>query len=123
MIVTSQEQRDFVGLEQLTFDLFAIVPSDHTLHLDSNGLPTVGTLIAEGMIVIGKIGRTESYDPHNLPSCLQMNKLSFEQLRQMCGHMFYDGSTYASREMVGRVTKAFVTGDNCDGRIAYVEIE
>jgi DNA-directed RNA polymerase beta subunit len=59
--------------EEFTWDLFPVVDSKATLHLDANGLPKVGTRTTPGMILVGKIGKTRSFDRSRQPSALELH--------------------------------------------------
>jgi DNA-directed RNA polymerase beta subunit len=108
--------------EEFTWDLFPVVDSKATLHLGANGLPKVGTRVYPGMILVGKIGKTRTYDPSRQPSCLELHGLSPDELRSRYGHMWKDSSLYADATMVGVVTGAAI--ETVQGReVAVVVIE
>jgi len=92
--------------EQFTWDLFPVVAPERTLHLDENGLPKAGTRIAPGMVLVGKIGQTRSFDPSRRPNALELHGLSFDELRSRYGGIWYDASTYADNETAGIIEHA-----------------
>lgn len=113
--------RDATGeLEEFTWDLFPVVPAELTLHLDSDGLPKVGTEIRPGMILVGKIGKNSTYNPDWQPTPSEANWMSFEELRDKYGHQWRNTSFYASSEMVGTVTAAYLSGDGESQRAVVV---
>jgi DNA-directed RNA polymerase beta subunit len=106
--------------EEITWDLFPVVDPAMTLHLDSNGLPKVGTPITPGMILIGKIGKTHDYDPSRQPTTLEIQGLPFEELRLRYGNMWKDLSLYADAGTSGLVKDAFI--ESCQGKQRAVVI-
>jgi len=105
MIIESlQEYDEFGDLEELTWDLFPMVGSDKTLHLDEHGLPKIGTVIYEGMIVVGKIAKSKLYNKHDLPNSLDIHGLSQEELCSKFSHLWINKSLYADSNMIGVVT-------------------
>ena len=76
MRIEVRQSADGTGqLEEFTWDLFPLVDASETLHLDRSGLPKVGSLIKPGMIVVGKIAKTRSYDPERQPTALEVQGL------------------------------------------------
>jgi DNA-directed RNA polymerase beta subunit len=106
--------------EELTWDLFPVVDARLTLHLDTHGLPKIGTRILPGMILVGKIGTTELYDPKKKPNALEIHALPFEELRARFGAMWRDSSLYADDETSGIVKSAYI--EDHDGRQKAVVI-
>ena len=92
--------------EEFTWDLFPVVESNKTQHLDDNGLPRKGTRIDPGMIVVGKIGKSREFDPSCQPSALEIQGLSRSELSKKYGAMWKDGSLYADPSMTGIVKEA-----------------
>ena len=92
--------------EEFTFDLFPAIDCTRTVHLDENGLPSLGSRILPGMVLVGKIGRTRLYDAANQPNSLELHALSFHELHAKYGQMWRDTSVYATDETSGIVTKA-----------------
>ncbi len=92
--------------EEFTWDLFAVVDPAKTLHLDEHGLPKVGTRITPGMVLVGKIGQTRSFDQSRQPNALELHGLSFDELRSRYGGMWYDASIYANDETAGIIEHA-----------------
>ena len=100
------------SLEEFTWDLFPLVDASTTLHLEGSGLPRVGSQIEPGMILVGKIARTLSYDPSHQPTPLEIHGLDRQALRQKYGHMWRDTSHYADESQSGTVMSAsFVQRD------------
>jgi hypothetical protein len=107
LTVTVQQFIDETGLpEEFSWDLFAIVPAGETVHLDQDGLSKVGTKITAGMIIVGKVGRSSKYSQSALPTCLEIHALDFSQLKARFGHLWIDGSLYATEDTVGKVLSA-----------------
>jgi DNA-directed RNA polymerase beta subunit len=95
-------------LEEFTWDLFPAVSPQETTHLNSEGLPKLGTHIVPGMIVVGKIGKTRNYDASKQPTALEIHGLSFEELRSRFGSMWNDSSLYADSQTAGIVKEAYL---------------
>jgi DNA-directed RNA polymerase beta subunit len=110
-------------LEEFTWDLFPLVNARKTLHLESSGLPKVGTRIRPGMILVGKIAKTRSYDPMRQPDALEIHGLDLEAVRSKYGHMWKDTSLYAREEHAGIVRDAFFLNAEGRSRVAVVELE
>jgi DNA-directed RNA polymerase subunit beta len=81
--------------DEFTWDLFPLVPSEDTLHLQENGLPKVGTNIRPGMIIVGAIGKTEEFDPGNLPNAVEIQYFGRDHVKEKYGHMWLNKSRYA----------------------------
>jgi DNA-directed RNA polymerase beta subunit len=106
--------------EEFSWDVFPIVDPKATLHLEGDGLPKIGTRIAPGMIIVGKIGKTRTYDDSRRPTALDIHALSFDELRSRFGDMWNDTSLYASSETTGIVTHASI--ENIRGKQTAVVI-
>jgi len=103
-----KQQRDELGeLEEFTWDLFPLVDGEQTKHLEENGLPKVGAVIAPGMILVGKIGKTRKFDPARQPNALEIHGLPLEEVRARYGDMWIHTSLYASEDTAGTVRKAY----------------
>lgn len=121
MLIEVGRERDSTGdLEEFTWDLFPVVPAEFTRHLDSDGLPKVGTEIKPGMIVVGKIGKSSTFNRECQPTPGEANWLSFEELRDKYGHQWCNSSYYATSETVGTVTEAYLSGDGETQRAVVV---
>ena len=107
--------------EEFTFDLIPVIDDARTVHLDGNGLPRLGSRILPGMILVGKIGRTQSYDPEKQPNALELHGLSFDELHAKYGQMWRDASVYATDETSGIVTKAVLI-EEAGQKKAVVEV-
>ncbi len=98
--------------EEFTGDLFPNIDSRATGHLDSNGLPKIGTAINEGMILVGKHGQSASYERAKLPTSQDLHGLSRTELNQKYGHLWRPTPVYAGRDSVGIVTAAYLEEAN-----------
>jgi DNA-directed RNA polymerase beta subunit len=103
-------------------DLWPLVESTRSDHLDENGLPMIGTLIRKGMPVIGKVGKSAKYDPLLKPNSLQIHGMEFDELKSQFGFLWYDASFYANAEHEGVVTRAELLGES-PHQTAIVEID
>jgi DNA-directed RNA polymerase beta subunit len=108
--------------EEFTWDLFPVVDPQQTTHLDTDGLPRVGTHITPGMIVVGKIGKTRNYDASRQPTALETHGLAFDELRSRYGGMWKDSSLYADSRTTGVVKEAYLE-DCCGKKRAVVVLE
>lgn len=107
--ITVVADKDELGEpEEFTWDLFPVVDPSATVHLDANRLPKVGTRIAPGMILVGKIGKTRKFDRSRQPNVLELHGLSFDELRSRFGSMWKDGSLYANSETAGVIENASI---------------
>jgi DNA-directed RNA polymerase beta subunit len=123
MRIEVQQGADETGeLEEFTWDLFPLVDASETTHLDESGLPKVGSHIKPGMIIVGKIARTHSYDPERQPTALEIQGLDLQTLRSAYGHMWQDRSLYADETRSGIVRDAFFESQN-GSTVAVVQIE
>ena len=113
---------DYGDPEEFSWDLFPVVDSRRTLHLDQDGLPKLGTKIVPGMIIIGKIGKAKDYDPEHQPSALEIHGLEPEDLRRKYGHMWRDSSLYADEDAIGIVNRAFLEKTSNGAIKAIVEL-
>jgi DNA-directed RNA polymerase beta subunit len=99
--------------EEFTCDLYPLVDSGELRHLDNNGLPTKGTEIREGMVVVGKTGRGSAFDAQHMPNSLELNGLSREKLLATYPNYWTNTSYYATKETEGTVENAcFETVDS-----------
>lgn len=108
--------------EELTWDLFPVVKSEDTSHLDENGLPKTGTTLESGMILVGKIGKTKDYSPDNEPSALDIHGLSFDELRRRFGHMWKDCSKRVPAEFHGVVVESKLETRDNGRQVAIVRV-
>lgn len=116
--------RDQVGeWEEFTWDLVPVIPAEKTLHLQSTGLPKVGTFVPPGGILVGKIGKTKAFRIDNLPNALDMHGLEFDALKVRFGSMWYDASCYATTETAGIVVDSHFEPLADDVQRAVVEID
>jgi len=70
-LIVSQGFDETGEREEFTWEMFPLIGSADTEYLDEDGRPKVGTQIHEGMIVVGKWGKTKSWDERNLPTSLE----------------------------------------------------
>ena len=120
-VEVDQECDETGDLEELSWDLFPLVRSAETAHLEDSGVPKVGVQIKPGMIIVGKIGKTKDFDARRKPTALEIHGLPFEELRNRFGKMWQDKSIYATPEICGTVTSARV--EKIEGRLkAIVEM-
>ena len=108
--------------EEFTWDLFPLVHSSQTIHLQENGLPKIATHIKCNMIIVGKMGKTKEYTTYNRPSCLEIHGLPFEKIKAKYGNMWRDTSLYATNESTGVVKNAYFE-NTTDGLKAVIELE
>jgi len=106
--------------EEFTWDLFPAVDPQQTTHLNTDGLPKVGTLILPGMIIVGKIGKTRNYDASHQPTALEIHGLPFDELGSRYGSMWKDSSLYADSQTTGVVKEAYL--EDCGGKKRAVVI-
>jgi len=108
--------------EEFTWDMFPLVDSTETAHLDDQGLPKAGTQISEGMIVVGKWGKAKGYDERGLPTSIELHGLPRAELIARFGHYWKVTSVRADASMVGVVVSAKLE-PNGEGFQAIVEIQ
>lgn len=105
----------------MTWDLFPLIDGSKTRHLDERGLPRPGTHLHQGMIAVGRIGKTIQFDPDHQPSALEVHGLPFDALRAKYGSMWRDFSIYATPETSGVVRQATLE-DTPDGLTVTIEL-
>ena len=125
MQIEVQQNVDETGeLEEFTWDLFPLVDTSETTHLDESGLPKLGTRIEAGMIVVGKIARSLLYDPRRQPSALEIQGLDRRALCSKYGGMWHDTSLYADETQAGLVRGAsFVKRNGSTVAVILIENE
>lgn len=123
MRIEVQQNCDETGAaEELTWDLFPLGNPSEVAHLDESGLPKIGTLIRPGMVLVGKIAKSQSYDPARQPTALEIHALDRQSTCSKYGHMWRDTSVRATEAQSGLVTAAFL--EQRDGMtVAVVDIE
>jgi DNA-directed RNA polymerase beta subunit len=107
-IETWQERDETGNFEAISWDLFPIVISTETQHLQDNGVPKIGVKIKSGMIIVGKIAKTSQFDPNKGPNSLEIHGWPFEKLKATYGKMWKDTSIYSTEESEGTVVTASV---------------
>jgi hypothetical protein len=108
--------------EVLTWDLFPLVPTEVTRHLSTSGVPHPGTEIKEGMILVGKIGKSRAFSEEQVPSPLEIHSSDFSTLKAKFGHLWVDRSVYAGKADTRTVVQAKV--ELSDGHeVAIIELE
>ncbi len=115
-IEVAQNIDEFGDPEEFSWDLYPLVDSTETAHLDEFGLPKIGTLIQPGMVIVGKIAKTLSFDPTRQPSALEIQGLSREEIDKIYGHMWSNKSYYANMHTLGFVESAYMLIQE-DGRL------
>jgi DNA-directed RNA polymerase beta subunit len=108
-------------LEEFTCDLFPVVSSKSTLHLDDEALPKVGVLLSPGMIVVGKIGKTRAFLLERKPTSLEIHGMTFQELNKRFSHLWKNSSEYMPEGVHGVVESAKLVEDG-QIRKAIVEI-
>lgn len=117
-------ERDETGRwEEFGGDLCPLVPFEATVHLAEDGLPQPGTLLRPGMPVVGKIGRSKTFDPAWKQDRCEWHLFGVEWANARYGHMWRDGSYYATAEVQGVVKSAKFVTDREGRQIAIVEWE
>ena len=104
--IVSQELDEIGEPEEFSWDLWPLVDPNKTLHLNENGLPKIGTKLTPGMILVGKIGKTKSYQTDRKPTTLEINALTFEEIHRQFGHLWADRSTYVPEGIFGVVLQS-----------------
>ena len=82
--------------------------------------PELEPSFPQGMIIVGRIGKTRKYDPERKPSALEIHGLRFEELRSRFGDMWVDRSMYADQDTSGVVQHASI--ESIDGRVVATVI-
>lgn len=109
-------------LEELSWDLTPVVASNITSHLDENGLPRLGTVLTPGMILVGKIGKTNAYASERKPTDLEIHGLDFSELKERFGHLWMDASEYVPEGVYGEVVSAKLKANAQGKPTAIVEL-
>ena len=79
----------------------------HSLdHLDANGLPKMGSVILEGMVLVGKMGAGAGYDKQNLPRECDFIIYSLDEINRKYPNYFINQSVLATLETEGRVVES-----------------
>ena len=125
MQIEVQQNVDETGeLEEFTWDLFPLVDASETTHLDESGLPKLGARIKAGMIIVGKIAKSRSYDPERQPTALEIQGLDRRTLCSKYGGMWHDTSLYADEAQSGLVRGAsFVQRNGSTVAVILIEKE
>jgi len=121
-ILTCRQEHDENGApEEFTTDLYDLVDVDDLSYLSSDGLPQIGTRVAPGMLLVGKVGAKKS-DERSKWNELQLLTANCQELQNYWRSRIYDGSLYAPEGCTGAVVAAFFepVGDRVQ---AVVEIE
>lgn len=109
--------------EVFSWDLIPLVPAQDTLHLDTNGLPKVGTCVSPGMILIGKIGRSSKYEMSRKPTALEVHELSFRKLKMQFGKLWIDGSLRVPADCYGEVIESRLDMTAEGEPVAFVRVQ
>jgi len=106
-IIVEQAIDEKGQLEEFTSDIYPLVDSGDVLHLEDNGLPKSGTLIADGMVIVGKTGRGAAFDPGVMPTAIEWQGLEREELATRYANYWTNTSRYATKETEGTVVRAY----------------
>ena len=89
MLIEVGRDRDSTGnLEEFTCGFVSRGSRPiHTMHLNADGLPKIGTEIRPGMILVGKIGKSSTFNPDRQPTPGEANWLNFEEMQAKYGIM------------------------------------
>jgi DNA-directed RNA polymerase subunit beta len=118
------QQIDETGIpEEFSRDLFPLVELAETSHLDTSGLPKIGTRILPGMIIVGRIARTKEFDPSTKISSLEIHGSTFEEVRRKYGAMWVDRSLYADAATSDIVNDAKLARKDDGLSMAIVELD
>ena len=116
--------RDELGkFEETTWDLFPLLEPELTKHLDEDGLPKTGTLLKPGMVLVGKIGKTEAYLVDRKPTDLEIHDLSFGDLREQFGHLWKDASVRMPNGVTGNVVASEILNTSDGKRFAVIQVD
>ncbi|HEV7223901.1 MAG TPA: hypothetical protein VGN42_14430 [Pirellulales bacterium] len=116
-----QELDETGSFEEFTSDLYDIVDVDELTHLSGEGLPSIGTRVAPGLLLIGKIGQKKSEGTEKLNE-LQLLTANQCELREYWRKLLYDASVYVPDGCWGSVVAAYFESAG-DRKQAVVEIE
>ena len=92
--------------EEFTTDFYDLVDVDNLSYLSSDGLPQIGTRVAPGMLLVGKLGGKKC-DEQSEWNELQLLTASLQELQQYWRTRIYDGSLYAPEGCTGTVVAAY----------------
>ncbi len=116
-------RRDELGeFEELSWDLVPLVDPKETLHLEPNGLPAVGTSVVPGMVLVGKIGKSKSYPTSRKPTSLELNALSFDNLRRQFGGLWVDRAFRVPEGCFGEVAEAKMSAQDDGTPVAVIKL-
>jgi hypothetical protein len=105
--IIAEAQLDECGdYEEFTSDSLYVLPFIKTAHLLDNGLPAIGAVIQPGQIIVAKFGKTKQFDPHALPSKMELIVANEFSLIEKYANMFIDGSIYADNVTFGEIVEA-----------------
>jgi DNA-directed RNA polymerase beta subunit len=123
MKIIVKQQLDEKGQpEEFTWDFAPLGDSSVAPeHLTDDGLPKKGTVVKQGMVLVGKLGRGAAFDPDRMPTALELHGLEPEELNAKYANFWTNTSCYATEEMEGTVENAYF--ETVDGTLcAIVEI-
>jgi hypothetical protein len=98
------------GPEEFTSEVDLLVGSRNVAHLEQNGLPRVGTLLKPGMIAVAKWGRSRAYDRSLIPTGVEEQYYTPQELVDKFGYLFINSSRYVNQGEEGRVVGARFEG-------------
>jgi DNA-directed RNA polymerase beta subunit len=108
--------------EEFTSDIDLVAWPEGTDHLDENGLPIVGTVLKQGMIMVGKWGRSADYDRALIPRSVDYQYHTAAELKAKFGYLFVNSARYVKRGEEGCVASACFEGSEPQ-LVAVVQIE
>lgn len=120
-IKVKQFPDEFGDTEEFTSDVSVLVGDDAAVHLDSDGLPKVGTALRIGMIAVGKLGRKRGFSREKMPRSVDLRFFSPEEIQRRYRELVYNASRYILANEQGTVVEAFFDGVE-PSRIAIVRI-
>lgn len=113
-LVRVEQSPDALGdPEVFSFDLWPVVEDTQTLHLDENGLPRPGTVMLPRMVLVGRIGKSSTYNSENEPTSLEIHAMTPLAARGKFGHMWHDNCVYVASGATFEVLSArLIINDN-----------
>jgi hypothetical protein len=119
MKVIVRQKPDEQGLpDEFTSDVFPLGSGESAEYLTSDGLPQKGTVVKQGMVLVGKLGRGVAFDPDRMPTALELHGLKREELDVKYANYWTNTSFYATKVMEGTVENAYF--ENIDGTLCAV---
>ena len=121
--LSASAEKDALGdYGEFSGDLFPLVESGETAHLDEDGLPRPGRPLGPGMIAIGKIGRSLAYEHGRRPTDLEIHALESRGLKKRYGHLWTDTSVRVPRGIHGVVVDSTLNRGDDGAATATVDL-